>query len=255
MTRSERGLAGLGACVVVVWLVSYFATVGASAQLAELEAVSVAIAEPPPAPELPSASPSSSAAPAAAAVSAPEPVSERGLALGRELLESGGAFPALNASYERFGSFREYARSMQALGARFVVVKGRKIVASADVERGRVEPFRADVAFSPIPRDYSSEPALAEVARSARLEHGAAARVQMLLPRRLDMGLFGGIAETLEARGEEPASYTEIRGYYEPSGDGRVWFRVESGTRGDGRRVELSRAFDLSSLAAGGGPG
>ena len=253
MSRTERGMALLSTLVVVSWATGYFAWAGSSLAPPALRQASVEPVPHPPAPEL--SGPNEPVADLVApplAEPAPRPVGERGLALGRELLSSGGAFPALNASYERFGSFREYARSMQRLGARFVVVRDRRIVASADIERADVAEFDSEVAFSPIPRDYSSEPALRETARVARREHGSAARVQMLLPRHLDAGLFGGIAEVLEERGEVPSLYTEIRGFYEPAAGGGVWFRIESGTQSDGLEVELSRSFDLSALARAG---
>ena len=105
-------------------------------------------------------------------------------------------------------------------------------------------------AFSPIPRDYSHEPALVSATAAVRREHGRGAQVKMLLPRDLDAGLFGGIAGALTARGEAPELYTEIQGRYEPASGGGVWFRIESGTRSDGETIALSRVFDLSALTA-----
>jgi hypothetical protein len=258
----------LSTAVVLCWALAYFAWAGASADPGDGLTASVepvVHAPPPVLPEPPQPEPLAQSAPAPQpGPEAPQPVGEQGLSLGRALLASGGAFPALNASYERFGSFREYARSMQRLGARFVVVSDRRIVGSADIETARVAAFEDEVGsaasfsparFSPIPRDYSSEPALRETAQAARRLHGSGARVQMLLPRALDAGLFGGIAQLLATRGEEPRSYTEIRGFYEPAAGGDVWFRIESGTQSSGRSVALSRSFDLSALARHGEAG
>lgn len=258
MRRSERAIGALSMLIVSLWIAAYLVFEGRAVQLGEAEAevasapvrVAPTPLPPPPRPEpaTPAAEPEQEAEETAAA---PEPVGETGLALGRELLSSGGAFPALNASYEDFGSFREYARSMLRLGARFVVVSDRRIVGAADIETSALSEFEGGSGFSPIPRDYSHEPALATLGRLVRERHGRGARVKMLLPRDLDAGLFGGIAEALEARGEAPDVYTEIQGRYEPAAGGRVRFRVESGTRSDGVSVSLSRVLDLSALAAG----
>ena len=96
--------------------------------------------------------------------------------------------------------------------------------------------------------------ALRGLSLAVREKFGRGSRVKMLLPRDLDAGLFGGIALVLAARGEAPDAYSEIQGRYEPAADGKVWFRVETGTRSDGASVALPRLFDLSALAAGGSP-
>ncbi len=247
MSLGERGLAAVSHLIVASWIIGYLAYQGweTGSELTDAQR-----AAPPSAPvhSTPvSPSPGSPAGPSAAA--APEPVSKQALALGRELLASGGAFPALNATYEDFSSFRRYAQSMLDLGARFVVVRDRRIVGQADIETGIVSPFENGASFSPIPRDYSHEPALVTATAAVRREHGRGAQVKMLLPRDLDAGLFGGIAEALAARGEAPELYTEIQGRYEPASGGGVWFRIESGTRSDGETISLSRVFDLSALA------
>ena len=259
MRSSERALATLSTTVVLLWLGGYLAWAGygaghapPQADLSKAPVRATAPPEPlPPKPILAEIEPQRAPEPEVEKTG-PEPVGEAGLALGRELLASGGAFPALNATYEDFGSFREYARSMLALGAHFVVVRDNRIVGAADIETATLSEFELGAAYSPIPRDYSHEPALARVGRAVREHHGLGARVKMLLPRDLDAGLFGGIAEALAARGEDPGGYTEIQGRYEPAGNGGVWFRVESGTRADGSEVPLSRVLDLSALARGG---
>ena len=261
MKGSEQGLAVLSTAIVLLWMGGYLAYAGRLSLAPTEPMIALAPVHPAPTPE---PAPPAPRAPIHAEVDepdvedseataiAPEPVGEAGLAMGRELLSSGGAFPALNATYEDFGSFHEYARSMLRLGARFVVVRDHRIVGAADVETGALSNFEFGAAFSPIPRDYSHEPALARLGDAVRKRYGPGSRVKMLLPRDLDAALFGGIALVLAARGEAPDAYSEIQGRYEPATDGRVWFRVESGTRSDGASVALPRLLDLSALAAKG---
>jgi len=184
-----------------------------------------------------------SAPPRAAALT---PVSTGDVTRGSELLRDGD-FPILSCSYESFASFREYARAMTELGARFVVVRRREILGSVDVATGAIRETALDTAFSPRARDYTGEPGLAPLARSARERFGPNAVVMMLVPRSLDAGLFGGIARRLAERGDRHDGYREIHGRYERGGGG-VRLRVDTGVRPDGTRVELGLLFDLGDL-------
>lgn len=190
---------------------------------------------------------------------APEPpaaidIGSREIAEGDRLLRAGGAFPALSASYESFSSFPEYARAMQDLGARFVVVRAREVVGEVDLASGAVTGFEAAGGFSPRARDYTDEPALASVTRSALGRFGAGTVVMMLVPRQLDAGLFGGIARSLSERGDSHERYREIRAHYERSPAGGVAFRVESAVRKDGTEAPLDLVFDLSAIVRAGAP-
>jgi len=71
----------------------------------------------------------------------------------------------------------------------------------------------------------------------------------MLVPRRLDAGLFGGIARALEARGRRPASYRQIRARYERGPRGGLRLRIETAVGRDGREESLRLLFDLDRLA------
>jgi len=212
-------------------------------------AVEIAAEEPPAAPESPPEPEISDPDPAR-----PEPprvvttrVENGDVTRGAALL-GGGAFPALSCSYESFPSFVAYAREMAALGARFVVVRRRQVVGSIDVESGAVGAPVLDVAYSPRARDYTGEPGLSPLARSARDHFGSGAVVMMLVPRQFDAGLFGGIARVLAERGDRHDAYREIRGRYE-RGDRGIQLRVYSGVRLDGTRVDLDVSFDLGEIA------
>lgn len=167
---------------------------------------------------------------------------------GGTLLDGTGGFPALDFGYDDFPSFRAYARAMTRLGARFVVVRRRQIVGSVDLETGATSGF-AGGAFSPRARDYTGEPGLAPLARAARERFGERSVVMMLVPRRLDAGLFGGLARVLAERGEPHTGLREIRGRYERAADGGIRLRLEAAVRRDGRAVPLEAVFDLAQIA------
>lgn len=191
-------------------------------------------------------------APPAGAIAAPsEPVAIRAadLAAGRALLDGDGAFPALHCSYDRFRSFLEYARAMEGLGARFVVVRDRRIVGAWDPAANTLGETPVDASFSPRARDYSEEPALRAVARAAAERFGAGSEVMMVVPRALDAGLFGGIARTLRDAGEEHGNFRELRGRYRPAPGGGVRIELVSGLREDGREVPFRALFDLRDIA------
>lgn len=182
----------------------------------------------------------------------PEPLSRAvgaaELAEGATLLD-GGAFPALSFGYDDFPSFRSYARAMTALGARFVVVRDREIVASASPETGSIRAASVGRGFSPRARDYTGEPALSALAADARERFGGGAVVMMLVPRAVDAGLFGGISRILVERGEPRAGLREIRGSYQRGPAGGVLLRVDTAVRRDGTRVGLEAVFDLVQIA------
>jgi len=187
---------------------------------------------------------------------APEPlpptsVGEADVAFGGTLLSDANAFPALESRYEGYGSFREYARAMQRLGARFVVVDRRAIVGTIDPWTLETGALGDPAGLSPRARDYAGEPELLRASRAVRRTHGRRAEVMMLVPRRLDAGLFGGIARALEARGHDPARYREIRARYERGPGGRLHLRVEAAVRRDGGEEPLPLLFDLDRLASG----
>ena len=194
--------------------------------------------------------PAPQAAPAPAAVEAtPLSVQSADLARGEALLREGGAFPALSFSYQSFPSFGAYAAAMDALGARFVIVHRRSIVGAVDVSAGTLAETRIDAGFSPRARDYSAEPALAPLTRRARQHFGEGAEIMMLVPRRVDAGLFGGLARELASRGREHADYRELRGRYESGPAGGVRLRVQAAERVDGGREALDLLFDLGAIA------
>lgn len=209
-------------------------------------------------PAAPAAPPAAAAAPEPPQPPRPQPPAEAApatltpgdLARGAELLSGAGRFPVLSASYQGMQGFRSYARAMAELGARFVVVRQRRIVGEIDLASGRIREPVLDRAFSPRARDYSDEPALREPARRVRERFGPEAEIMLLVPRALDAGLFGGIARELARNGEGHESYREIEGRYERAPDGGLRFRLESGLRMDGRRVPLGAVFDLDALAA-----
>lgn len=186
---------------------------------------------------------------------APRPAPARAvpddLARGDALLSNAGRFPAIHASYDALYGFARYAAAMTALGGAFVVVRERAIVAGIDVASGAIRDAAPGPSFSPRARDYTDEPALGEPLRRARARFGPDAEIMLLVPRPLDAGLFGGIARELEARGLRPADFREVEGRYERGADG-LRFRLVSGLRMDGARVDLPAEFDLAALAARG---
>lgn len=201
----------------------------------EPEPASPAEPEPPPEPE-------------PAPPAAPTRVADADVSQGAALLDDGGAFPVLSCSYESFPSFLAYARTMASLGARFVVVRRRQIVGSIDLETDAIGDAAVGAAFSPRARDYTDEPGLAKLARSARARFGQSAVVMMLVPREIDAGLFGGIARRLAERGDRHDAYREIRGRYERA-KGSVLLRVDAGIRPDGTSVAMDLLFDLGAIA------
>lgn len=177
-------------------------------------------------------------------------VGEAELAEGTALLDGAGEFPALSCSYEDFAGFQGYARAMNALGARLVVVRDREIVAAIDLDTGVFGAASLGRGFSPRARDYTGEPGLAPLARAARERFGDRAVVMMLVPRALDAGLFGGLAQLLAERGEHRERVREIRGRYERGPAGGVRLRVEAAVRRDGSALSLDAIFDLGQIAA-----
>jgi hypothetical protein len=192
--------------------------------------------------------PTAAAAPAAA-LPTPLPVQGADHARGEALLREGGAFPALSFSYQSFPSFGAYAAAMHELGARFVIVQRSSIVGAVDVSAGTLAEASIDAGFSPRARDYSAEPALAPLTRRARRRFGEGAEIMMLVPRRVDAGLFGGLARELASRGRGHASYRELRGRYESGPGGGVRLRVQAAERVDGGREALDLLFDLGAIA------
>lgn len=170
------------------------------------------------------------------------------LASGGALLDGAGEFPVLSIGYEDFPSFRSYARAMTRLGARFVVVRSREIVGTVDLDTAATGSFRGG-AFSPRARDYTGEPGLAPLARAARESFGDRSVVMMLVPRRLDAGLFGGLARVLAESGEPHARLREIRGRYERTPGGGVRLRLEAAVRRDGTPIPIDALFDLRQIA------
>lgn len=208
--------------------------------------------EPTPAPSTarePEPEPASEPEPTAAPVRAADRVA------GRALLDDDGGFPALSCSYEDFASFRDYARAMVGLGARFVVVRNRQILGGIDVASGRMVEASLGAAYSPRARDYTGEPALAELALAARGRFGRGAVVMMLVPREIDAGLFGAIARALVERGDHHERYREIRGRYRRAPGGGVRLEIDSGVRHDGARVAFDWVFDLGQIARSGARG
>jgi hypothetical protein len=262
----EHGLRWGGRAAVGSWAVAFFALQPGPSPTIPLEepaetvarvrpVLELARAEPP---EAPPAEPEPKAQPEPEHEPAREPEPEaRGqvatpvvagdLRSGDALL-GGGSFPVLSCSYDSFPSFRDYARAMSALGARFVVVQHREIVGSVDVETGLVRDASGLSAFSPRARDYTGEPGLSFLARAMRERFGASAVVMMLVPRSVDAGLFGSIARVLAARGERHEDYREFRGRYERARNG-IHLRVESGLRRDGSEVAIDLLFDLAEIA------
>jgi hypothetical protein len=212
------------------------------------------LATPPPPEPSPPPDPPAEEPPPAPPEPSPDPparlVGQAELAEGTALLDGAGEFPALSCSYEEFASFRGYARAMVALGARFVVVRDREIVGAIDLETGAFGAASLGPGFSPRARDYTGEPGLASLARESRERFGSGAVVMMLVPRALDAGLFGGLAQLLVERGERRESVREIRGRYERGPGGGVQLRVEAAVRRDGSAVSMDALFDLGQIAA-----
>lgn len=177
-------------------------------------------------------------------------VGQAALAAGTALLDGAGEFPALSCSYEDFAGFRGYARAMTALGARLVVVRDREIVGAIDLDTGAFGAASPGPGFSPRARDYTGEPGLAFLSRAARERFGDRAVVMMLVPRALDAGLFGGLAQLLAEHGEPRERVREIRGRYERGPGGGVQLRVEAAVRRDGSAVSMDALFDLGQIAA-----
>jgi hypothetical protein len=262
MTGAQRSLGFACRLTVALWLAVYLAWSASDAALSpaalpppevaariqpfpEAPPEATAAAEPPPAPE---AKPDPE----------PEPpevrrVRARDVAAGDALLDGGGDFPALSCTYEEFQSFRHYARAMASLGARFVVVRNRQILGSIDLESGRMVEASIVGAYSPRARDYTGEPDLASFALAARGRFGRGAVVMMLVPREIDAGLFGGIAQALSDRGDRHDAYREIRGRYQRAPGGGVGLHVDSGIRRDGSQVPIDLLFDLGEIARIGG--
>jgi len=197
--------------------------------------------EPPPAAEPPRAEP--------ALAAEPRPVGRAEVVRGAALLDSGGSFPVLSFDYDAFPSFRSYARAMVRLGARFVIVHRRAIVGSLDLETGAIGEFSGAARFSPRARDYTGEPGLDALARVARERFGERAVVMMLVPRSLDAGIFGGLAQVIEERGQRRDALREIRGRYERAAGGGVHLRVDAALRRDGSSVPIQTLFDLGQIA------
>jgi hypothetical protein len=251
--QTSRRLVGLTCQLTVsLWIATYLA-LGVVEALPEEPAPELPArvrATPPPISPAP-ASPDRPA-PAPARMAEPTPVQPSDLVAGAELLDGAGGFPALLCSYDDFPSFRDYARAMTALGARFVVVSDRRIVGDIDLDAGILESTRPPLGFSPRARDYTGEPGLANLTRAARERFGRDAVVMMLVPREVDAGLFGGIARALDGRGERHDGYTEIRGRYQRGPGGGVRLRVDSGLRADGSEASLDLLFDLGAIARAG---
>jgi hypothetical protein len=262
VTEGARGRSWLSHAVIGVWLGAYLAWTqldplnpqslqpAAEPQANESEArVSVrAQPEPRSSAALPATSAPARPAPAPAEPS-PRPIGAFELTEGARVLDGAAPFPVLSADYQAFESFSNYARAMSALGARFVVLHQREIVASADLEHQTLAPVGSLGGFSPRARSYSDEPGLARLQRRARDRFGKDAGVAMLVPRGLDAGLFGGIARALAERGLSPDTLSEIRGRYEPGPAGGARFRVEAAVRKDGSLRSLDWVFDLHQIA------
>ncbi len=204
----------------------------------------------PPAEEPPAREPEPAPAPPTYSAPPARRVGQAELAEGTALLDGGGEFPALSCSYEDFASFRGYARAMVALGARLVVVRDREIVGAIDLDTGAFGAASLGPGFSPRARDYTGEPGLAPLARAARERFGDRAVVMMLVPRALDAGLFGGLAQLLAELGERRERVREIRGRYERGPGGGVRLRVEAAVRRDGSALSMDALFDLGQIAA-----
>jgi hypothetical protein len=170
---------------------------------------------------------------------------------GEALLDAAGAFPVLSFSYEDFPSFRDYARAMSALGARFVAVRHRQIVGAVDPASGAIAAVLPGSDFSPRARDYTGEVGLAPLARVVRERFGPRTVVMMIVPRSFDAGLFGGLSRALAERGVGHEQVREIRGRYLRGAAGGVRLRVEGAVGRDGSALDLEALFDLGQIAGG----
>ncbi len=244
MSDGPRLLGVVSRSVIAIWIGAYLAWIAADRRLEppDLDALAriqplleEALRETPP--------------PARDESREPLQVARSDLAQGAELLDASGSFPALSFSYEDFVSFRGYARAMEALGARFVVVRHREILGSIDLETGGIDEGVPGAAFSPRARDYTGEAGLGKLSRVARKRFGGDAVVMMLVPRAIDAGLFGSIARVLSERGDRHNAYREIRGRYQRAPGGGVRLRIDSGVRIDGSEVGLDLLFDLTDIA------
>ncbi len=234
--RSQRILTALCRGIVACWVAGYLAW-------SALHAASTPI------PELAArVKPRPSEQSAATAPAEPIAIGAADLVAGGALLDGAGVFPALHCSYDRFPSFLDYARAMESLGARFVVVRGRRIVGTWNLTTNELEETHLDAAFSPRARDYSEEPALRAVASAAAEHFGKGAEIMMVVPRNLDAGLFGGIARALRDAGEQHDAYRELRGRYRPAPGGGVQIELVSGLRADGEEVAFRMLFDLRDI-------
>ena len=253
----------LSAAAVLIWLIGAFVRVGQVSQLAALDEEPERLARvrpmgteeaprspAPPQPATPAKPPPQEPEEVAADRGGPAPrlVGAAEFAEGEALLDAAGDFPALSLSYEAFPSFGAYARAMQRLGARFVVVRSRDILGEVDLESGAVVPPALGASFSPRARDYRDEPGLARTARALRKRFGPRAVVMMLVPRSLDAGLFGGVARALEQRGESREGLREILGRYERTDSGGVHLRLLAALRRDGSRIAMDAVFDLAQI-------
>jgi hypothetical protein len=243
MRWGQRMLAALCRGTVVVWIAAYLAwgVVGTATEPVRSD-LHVTV-EPRP-------QPPAVAATAPIAEPSPVAVTEAALREGIALLERAGSFPALSCSYDQFPSFLSYARAMQGLGARFVVVRQRHIVGEWDLASRTFRERAPEGSFSPRARDYTEEPALRQVAQVAREHFGPDAVVMMVVPQSIDAGLFGGIAHALAQRGDPHDGYRELLGRYERGEDGALRIRLESGRREDGTTVPLDLVFDLGAIAS-----
>ncbi len=240
---------------VAVWIGAFLAwrAIGLPAAV-PVDAPQEAQLRPLPEPPEPAASaPEPEASAPAEAPPTPEVIDVGRAALDRgdALLSDGGSFPVLSFRYDGLGSFRGYARAMERLGARFVVVRQREIVAQVNPDSGALAEPDVDSRFSPRARNYSDEPALSGLARDVRSRFGGEAEVMMLVPRRLDAGLFGGIAEGLAGRGLSHRSLREIQGGYGLGPAGGLGVRIDSAEARDGSRLALGWWIDLETLAGG----
>ena len=243
------GIASHG--VVILWLGLYLAWPAVETSDALLESPLARIqprAEEPPRPETSASDPAADRAPQ------PVPVTAAEISAGARLLDAAGSFPALSSSYDDFASFADYARAMVSLGARFAIVRDREIVGSIDPATGAIGGTALDRAFSPRARDYTGEPGLAGLTRTARERFGSGAVVMMLVPHEIDAGLFGGIARALERSGESHLAVREIQARYQRAPGGRVHLRVDTAVRLDGTRLAMDLVFDLSGIAGAAEP-
>jgi hypothetical protein len=246
VSRSGAGLRLAARAVAASWLAAALALLGARPPAGESGREGVARVE-----AAPFASEAEATPPPARA---PEPEALRigaaEVARGHAIL-AGGSFPVLVASYSDFASFRDYALAMGSLGARLAVVRGQRIVGSADLARGELGAGPPEGAFSPRARDYADEPGLAALERAARARFGPGARVMMLVPREVDARIFGGLAGALSRRGADPDSFRELRARYLRAPDRGVALQVDLALRPDGTEVPLDVRFELADGAAG----